>query len=85
VQALTSGAGSYLAAEAANSSPLQTIEQSLLGAIQTPPRGLVAIAGHRAVRSGRYQWATTILFGRQLISTWPSVSLGGSISTGKAR
>ena len=85
VQALTSGAGSYLAAEAANSSPLQTIEQSLLGAIQTPTAA--ASSPLQAIEQfvvGVINGPTTILFGRQLISTWPSVSLGGSISTGKA-
>jgi hypothetical protein len=86
VQALTSGAGSYLAAEAANSSPLQTIEQSLLGAIQAPTAA-ASSAPLQAIEQfvvGVINTPTEILFGRQLISTWPSASLGGSISTGKA-
>ena len=36
VQALSAGAGQYAAAEAANASPLQTIEQDLLGVINAP-------------------------------------------------
>ncbi len=36
VQALSSGAGSYLAAEAANASPLQATEQDMLGVINAP-------------------------------------------------
>jgi hypothetical protein len=85
VQALNSGAGSYLAAEAANSSPLQTIEQSLLGAI-TAPTGAAASSPLQAIEQavvGIINGPTTILFGRQLISTG-SFSLGGSTSTGRA-
>jgi len=81
VQALTSGAGSYLATEAANSSPLKTIEQSLLGAIQTPTAA--ASSPLQAIEQfvvGVINGPTTILFGRQLISTWPSAPLGGKIS-----
>jgi PE family len=36
VQALNSGAGAYAATEAANASPLQTLEQDVLGAINAP-------------------------------------------------
>ena len=36
MQALTGGAGAYAAAEAANASPLQTLEQDLLGVINAP-------------------------------------------------
>jgi hypothetical protein len=85
VQALNSGAGSYLAAEAANSSPLQTIEQSLLGAINAPT-GAAASSPLQAIEQavvGIINGPTTILFGRQLISTG-SFSLGGSNSTGRA-
>ena len=38
VQAMNAGAGSYAAAEAANASPLQSLKQDLLGAINAPPR-----------------------------------------------
>uniref|UniRef100_UPI000AD4E6A3 PE family protein n=2 Tax=Mycobacterium tuberculosis TaxID=1773 RepID=UPI000AD4E6A3 len=40
VQALAAGAGSYAVAEAANASPLQTLEQGLLGAINAPAAAL---------------------------------------------
>jgi hypothetical protein len=43
VQALTAGAGSYAATEAANGSSLQTLVQHLLGAINAPS---VALTGH---------------------------------------
>jgi hypothetical protein len=36
VQALTSGAGMYAVTEAANASPLQTLEQDVLGVINAP-------------------------------------------------
>jgi PE family len=36
VQALTGAGGAYAAAEAANASPLQTLEQDILGAINAP-------------------------------------------------
>ncbi len=85
VQALSTAGGSYLAAEAANASPLQTIEQSLLGAISTP-----AAAAGSPLQSieqfviGVINEPTMILFGRQLISTG-TVSLGGTITgTGSA-
>jgi len=87
VQALTSGAGSYLATEAANSSPLQTIEQDLLGVINNVPTGAAAASPLQAIEQfvvGVINGPTTILFGRQLISTWPSVSLGGKITGGTA-
>ena len=38
VQALTARAGAYAAAEAANASPLQTVEQDMLGVIMRPPK-----------------------------------------------
>lgn len=85
VQALSTAGGSYLAAEAANASPLQTIEQSLLGAISTP-----AAAASSPLQSieqfviGVINTPTEILFGRQLISTGTAVSLGGTITGGKA-
>ena len=80
VQALNSAGGSYLAAEAANASPLQTIEQSLLGAINAP----AAAAGSplqtiEQLVIGVINTPTEILFGRQLISTG-TVSLGGTIT-----
>jgi hypothetical protein len=84
VQALSTAGGSYLAAEAANASPLQTIEQSLLGAISTP-----AAAASSPLQSieqfviGVINTPTEILFGRQLISTG-TVPLAGTITGGKA-
>ena len=80
VQALNSAGGSYLAAEAANASPLQAIEQGLLGTINAP----AAAAGSplQAVEQfvvGVINEPTMILFGRQLISTG-TVSLGGTIT-----
>jgi hypothetical protein len=44
VQALTSGAGSYLAAEAANASPLQAVQQDLLGVVNAPTEALLGRA-----------------------------------------
>ena len=41
VQALSSGAGSYLAAEAANASPLQTVRDDLLAAVNAPTEALL--------------------------------------------
>ena len=80
MQALNSAGGSYLAAEAANASPLQTIEQSLLGGINAP----AAAAGSplqtiEQLVIGVINTPTEILFGRQLISTG-TVSLGGTIT-----
>ncbi len=40
VRALNSGAGSYLASEAANTSPLQAVEQGALDALNTPAEAL---------------------------------------------
>ncbi|MCV7074461.1 PE family protein, partial [Mycobacterium szulgai] len=40
VQTLTTGAGSYAAAEAVNASPLQTIEQDILNVINAPTQTL---------------------------------------------
>lgn len=40
VQALAGAMGAYAAAEAANASPLQTLEQGLLGAINAPAAAL---------------------------------------------
>ncbi len=85
VQALSSGAGSYLAAEAANSSPLQTIEQSLLGGINAPTGA--ANSPLQAIEQrivGFINAPTEILFGRALISTGPSPTLGGVIANGTA-
>jgi PE family len=41
VQTLNSGAGSYVAAEAASANPLQTIEQDILGVINAPTQFLL--------------------------------------------
>ncbi len=41
VQALTAGAGAYAHAEAANASPLQTLEQDVLGVINAPTQALL--------------------------------------------
>ena len=81
VQALNSAGGSYLAAEAANASPLQAIEQGLSGAISAPSGA--ASAPLQAIEQfvvGVINTPTEILFGRQLISTG-TVSLGGTITT----
>ena len=56
-QALTSGAGAYAAAEAANASPLQTLEQDVLGAINAPTnavlgRPLIGNGGNGAAGTG---------------------------------
>ncbi|MCV7089986.1 PE family protein [Mycobacterium interjectum] len=41
VQALTSAGNSYAAAEAANTNPLQTLEQDVMGAINAPTNALL--------------------------------------------
>lgn len=41
VQALNAGAGSYAAAEGANASPLQTVQQDALNAINAPTQALL--------------------------------------------
>ncbi len=41
MQALSTAAGSYAAAEAANASPLQTVVQDLLGVINAPTNALL--------------------------------------------
>ncbi|MGO9384934.1 MAG: PE family protein, partial [Mycobacterium sp.] len=41
VQALNSGAGAYAAAEAASASPLQALQQDVLGVINAPTEALV--------------------------------------------
>jgi PE family len=74
VQTLSAGAGSYLAAEAANVSPLQTVAaasplQSLLQTVQGELLNLINAP-------------TEFLLGRPLISTGAAVTLNGT-STGK--
>jgi hypothetical protein len=49
VQSLTAGAGAYAATEAANASPLQTVEQDVLGAINTP---FLALTGRPLIGNG---------------------------------
>ncbi len=86
VQALTSGAGSYQAAEAASASPLQTIEHDLLGVINAP----TAAANSSPLQTieqdllGVINAPTEFLLGRPLIGTGSSVSLGGTVSTATA-
>jgi hypothetical protein len=52
VQALTSGAGAYAAAEAANVNPLQVAAQDLLGAVNAPTEALCGrpLIGNGAAR-----------------------------------
>jgi hypothetical protein len=47
VQALNAAGGSYAAAEAANASPLQTVEQAALGVINAPTQGAAGAAPDR--------------------------------------
>ena len=85
VQALNSAGGSYLAAEAANASPLQAIEQSLLGAVNAP--AAAASGPLQTIEQfviGVINTPTEILFGRQLISTG-TVPLAGTITGGRQR
>ena len=49
MQALTAGAGSYAGAEAANVSPLQTVEQDVLGVINAPS---LALTGRTLIGNG---------------------------------
>jgi hypothetical protein len=84
VQTLSTAGSSYLAAEAANASPLQAIEQSLLGAINTP--AAAASGPLQTIEQfviGVINAPTEILFGRQLISTG-TVPLAGKVSNGMA-
>ncbi len=49
VQALNAGAGAYASAEAANASPLQTVDQDLLGVISAPAQ---AVLGRPLIGNG---------------------------------
>jgi len=49
VQTMTASAGAYNAAEAANASPLQTVEQDLLGAVNAPS---LALTGRPLIGNG---------------------------------
>jgi PE family len=49
VRSLTAGAGAYSAAEAANASPLQTLEQDVLGPINAP---FLALTGRPLIGNG---------------------------------
>ena len=58
VQALSSGAGAYAAAEAANANPLQTVEQDVLGVVNAPSqmltgRGLIGNGANGAPGTGQ--------------------------------
>jgi hypothetical protein len=68
VRALTSGAAMYAATEAANTSPLQTLEQDVLGVINAPTeallgRPLIGNGANGAPGTGRPGGAGGILFG----------------------
>src|ERR1700677_51121 len=84
VQALSAGAGSYLAAEAANASPLQAVAaaaaplQTVAAASSLPPL-LQTVQGELL---NLINAPTEFLLGRPLISTGAAVSLNGS-STGR--
>jgi hypothetical protein len=43
VQALNAGAGSYASAEAANASPLQTVQQDALNLVNAPAQALLGV------------------------------------------
>jgi PE family len=69
VQALNSGAGMYAGAEAANASPLQTLEQDILNVINAPTnvllgRPLIGPGASGAPGSGTAGGAGGILWGR---------------------
>jgi PE family len=84
VQALSAGAGSYLAAEAANASPLQAVAaaaaplQTVAAASSLPPL-LQTVQGELL---NLINAPTEFLLGRPLISTGAPVTLNGS-STGR--
>ena len=92
VQTLISGAGSYQATEAASASPLQSIEQDVLGIINAPTEflfGAPIISAPPLQILQQYALAlinapTETFLGRPLIGTGSSVSLGGALGTGKA-
>ncbi|MGA7055526.1 MAG: PE family protein, partial [Mycobacterium sp.] len=68
VQALSGAGGSYAAAEAANASPLQTLEQDVLGAVNAPTelvfgRPLIGNGTNAAPGSGLRGGAGGILWG----------------------
>ncbi len=67
VQALAGAMGAYAAAEAANASPLQTLEQGLLGAINAPAAALSGrpfigngTNGAPGDRGGRWAWRLVV-------------------------
>lgn len=68
VQALTSGGFAYASAEAANASPLQTVEQDLLGVINAPTdallgRPLIGNGANGAPGTGQAGGPGGLLFG----------------------
>ncbi len=67
VQALRAAAGSYGAAEAANASPLQTLENDVLGAINAPTQALLGRPlignGANGTAPGQAGGAGGLLFG----------------------
>ena len=68
VQLLNAGAAQYASAEAANVAPLQTLEQDVLGAINTPTnvllgRPLIGTGTNAAPGSGQAGGAGGIVFG----------------------
>ena len=81
VQTLSAGAGSYLAAEAANASPLQAAASPLQTVAAASPLSplLQTVQGELL---NLINAPTEFLLGRPLISTGPAVTLNGS-STGK--
>lgn len=60
VQALAGAMGAYAAAEAANASPLQTLEQGLLGAINAPA---AALSGRPFIGNGIQNWLGRVVVG----------------------
>jgi hypothetical protein len=80
VQVLSSGAGAYASAEAANTSPLQTVEQDILGVINAPTdlvlgRPLIGNGANGAAGTGQAGQAGGLL--------WGNGGNGGSGATGQ--
>ncbi|WP_156764704.1 PE family protein, partial [Mycobacterium sp. 1081908.1] len=81
VQTLTGGAGAYALAEAANASPLQTLEQDVLGVINAPTEALL---GRPLIGNGADGAPGTGQPGQAGGILWGNGGNGGSGGTGQA-
>jgi hypothetical protein len=81
VQTLSGAAGSYASAEAANASPLQAVEQQMLGVINAPTE---AVLGRGLIGNGTNGASGTGHNGGPGGFLWGNGGNGGSGATGQA-